>query len=78
METIKPQQASGTARDTASADRRLSFDKIHSKYQARVYNLILRLVNDPEEAKDITQQTFINAYQGWNDVRGEAQVYTWL
>ena len=59
-------------------DRRLSFDQIYYKYEARVYNLVLRLVNDPEDAKDITQEAFINAYRGWKDFRHDARVYTWL
>lgn len=59
-------------------DRRLSFDQIYYKYEARVYNLVLRLVSNPEDAQDITQEAFINAYRGWKDFRHDARVYTWL
>lgn len=59
-------------------DRGLTFEQIHRKYQTRVYNLILRMVNDPEEALDLTQETFTNAWRSWDRFRGDARVYTWL
>jgi len=59
-------------------DRRLSFDQIHKKYHDKIFNLILRVVGDHEDAKDLTQTTFINAYGAWGRFRGEARVSTWL
>jgi RNA polymerase sigma-70 factor (ECF subfamily) len=45
---------------------------------ARVHNLLLRLVGDREAAADLTQDTFVRAYQAWEFFRGDSQVYTWL
>ena len=59
-------------------DRRLSFDQVHAKYEAKIYNLILRLVNDREDAEDLTVETFMNAFRAWGRFRGEARVSTWL
>ncbi len=45
---------------------------------ARVHNLLLRLVGEREAAADLTQDTFVRAYQAWEFFRGDSQVYTWL
>lgn len=50
---------------------------ITANYQ-RVYNVILRLVDDREEAADLTQDTFVNACRAYDNFRHESQVYTWL
>jgi RNA polymerase sigma-70 factor (ECF subfamily) len=36
------------------------------------------MISDPEEASDLTQDTFVNAYRSWDSFRGDSQVYTWL
>lgn len=54
------------------------FDAIVDRYSKPVYNLVLRLLNDPEEAADVTQETFIRAYRSFSQFRGESSVYTWL
>ncbi len=59
-------------------DRGLSFEEIHAKYEAKIYNLILRMVNDREDAEDLTVETFVNAWRAWGRFRGEARVSTWL
>lgn len=50
---------------------------IAANYQ-RVYNVILRLVDDREEAADLTQDTFVNACRAYDSFRHESAVYTWL
>ena len=60
------------------AVERKEFDKVVAAYQNKVYNLIYRLINDEEEALDLTQDTFINAYRAFQRFRGDASIYTWL
>ena len=50
---------------------------VDDNYQ-RIYGIIYRLVGDPHEAEDLTQDTFVNAYRARNGFRGDSQVYTWL
>ena len=50
---------------------------IEGNYQ-RVYGVIYRLIGDQQEAEDLTQDTFVNAYRAWDRFRGDSQVYTWL
>ena len=50
---------------------------IEENYQ-RVYGIIYRFIGDQQEAEDLTQDTFVNAYRAWDQFRGDSQVYTWL
>jgi RNA polymerase sigma-70 factor (ECF subfamily) len=57
---------------------RLAFGKIVTIYQDRIYNAILRLVGDVEEARELTQEAFTRALVKLDDFRGDSQPYTWL
>lgn len=54
------------------------FESIVEQYYDRVFRLAYRMLQNYEEAADITQEVFLHAYRGWADFRGESQVYTWL
>lgn len=56
----------------------MDFERLIASYEKPIYNLILRLVGNSEEAEDLTQETFVSAYRSYSDFRGEASVYTWL
>jgi RNA polymerase sigma-70 factor (ECF subfamily) len=43
-----------------------------------MYRFANRLCGESEAAKDLVQETFLNAYRGFKDFRGDAQVSTWL
>jgi RNA polymerase sigma-70 factor (ECF subfamily) len=55
-----------------------AFEELVIKYQREIYNLACRLVQDPEEAKDMAQQTFMQAYVHIREFRGQSQFRTWL
>jgi len=44
----------------------------------RMYRFAQRLCGEAEDARDLVQETFLNAYRGLPDFRGEAQLSTWL
>jgi RNA polymerase sigma-70 factor (ECF subfamily) len=46
--------------------------------QDRLYNAVLRMVGDPDDARELTQETFMRALQKIDSFRGDAQPYTWL
>ena len=54
------------------------FHQIVAENYQRVYGVIYRLLDDSQEAEDLTQDTFVNAHRAWQDFRGESRVYTWL
>jgi RNA polymerase sigma-70 factor (ECF subfamily) len=55
-----------------------AFEELVEKYQRKVYGLACRMVMDPEEAKDLTQQAFLQAFVHIRDFRQQAQFRTWL
>jgi RNA polymerase sigma-70 factor (ECF subfamily) len=59
-------------------DRTLDFEEIVAKYEKKIFNLILRHIGDREEAEDLTQETFLNAYRSFGSFRGECKIHTWL
>lgn len=54
------------------------FEALVATYERRIYNLLLRMVNDPEDAADLTQETFYRAFRAYERFRGDSQPYTWL
>ena len=55
-----------------------AFEELVKKYQRDIYNLAYRKVNDPEEAKDLAQQAFMQAFIHIRSFRQDAQFRTWL
>lgn len=55
-----------------------AFDHLATRYAADIYGLLFRLTQDPEEARDLTQETFLSALRAIRKFRGEADLKTWL
>lgn len=55
-----------------------AFEDLVQLYYRQVYNLALRLTDDPEDASDITQETFIKVYHHIRTFRGDAELKTWI
>src|SRR6266705_5915851 len=55
-----------------------SFAKLVQQHQRRVFNLAFRMLQQYEEANEVTQETFLAAWQGLPSFRGDAQFSTWL
>lgn len=54
------------------------FDKLYRDHVDLIYRYAYRLCGEAEAAKDLVQETFLNAYRGLKDFRGESQASTWL
>ncbi len=63
---------------SSSATDPSAFDKIYRDNVDLMYRFAHRLCGESESAKDLVQETFLNAYRGFKDFRGDAQVSTWL
>ena len=55
-----------------------AFDALILKYRERVYSVIYNLTSNREEASDLTQETFIKAFQSINRFKGKSSFFTWL
>ena len=54
------------------------FEKLVTAYEKNVYNIALRMVGDPDDAADMTQETFIKAYRALSSFRGDSKFSSWL
>ncbi len=55
-----------------------AFSQLVQRYQRRIFNLVYRMVQDYDEASEITQDAFLAAWQGLPAFRGDARFATWL
>lgn len=55
-----------------------AFDLLVQKYQFKILKLVNRYVNDPSEALDVAQESFIKAFKALDKFRGDSAFYTWL
>jgi RNA polymerase sigma-70 factor (ECF subfamily) len=54
------------------------FAKVVGAYSGYIYRLALKMVNNPQDAEDILQETFIKAYDAFPKFEGRSKVSTWL
>jgi RNA polymerase sigma-70 factor (ECF subfamily) len=62
----------------AQAGDRSAYGQVVVLYQDRLYNAVLRLVGDRDEAMELTQEAFTRGLIKINSFRGDASPYTWL
>ena len=74
--TSKPQGV--TPASSHAATMEAEFEAVVEKYHGKVFQLVYRYTGDYEEACDLTQDTFVRAFNAWTEFRGDSQVYTWL
>lgn len=55
-----------------------AFKTLVETHQKRVFNTILAIIQNFEEAEDIAQEVFVEVYQSVGKFRGESKFSTWL
>ncbi len=55
-----------------------AFTKLVDEWQDMVYNTALSIVQNEEDADDITQEVFIQVYQSVSSFKGDSKFSTWL
>jgi RNA polymerase sigma factor (sigma-70 family) len=55
-----------------------AFKQLVETWQNMVYNTVLSIVQDMQEAEDLTQEVFIQVYQSVKNFRGDAKLSTWI
>jgi RNA polymerase sigma-70 factor (ECF subfamily) len=60
------------------AGDRNAFALLVRRYQGAIYNLMVRTVREPEQAADLTQDTFLNAYSRLHTYRPGNRFFSWL
>jgi RNA polymerase sigma-70 factor, ECF subfamily len=60
------------------AGEKAEFAKLVETYSAYIYRLGLKMLNNPQDAEDILQETFMKAYRNMDGFDGRSKVSTWL
>jgi len=55
-----------------------AFGELVVRYQDRLYNTLIRVCGDAEEARDVAQEAFVQAFVKLDSFRGNSAFYTWL
>ena len=55
-----------------------AFGELVVRYQDRLYNALVRVLGSAEDARDVAQDAFVQAFLKLDTFRGTAAFYTWL
>ena len=55
-----------------------AFEALVTAYQKQIYNLTLRYVSSPEDAADLTQESFLRAFRSLESFRGDSRFSVWM
>ena len=78
MEMPHPCTANDPSVDALKAGSEHAFRCLFEQERERLRRFVLKLIDDADEAENIVQETFTEAYQQIEDFRGESSVSTWL
>ena len=54
-----------------------AIERLILKYQNRIYNVILKICADPDDAAELTQDTFVKIIENIDNFQGRSSFYTW-
>ena len=55
-----------------------AMEQLILKYQGRIYNAILKICANKDDASELTQDTFVKAIEKIDDFQGKSSFYTWI
>jgi RNA polymerase sigma-70 factor, ECF subfamily len=55
-----------------------AFDQLMREYSPELYNFILRIVSNAEDAQDILQDTFVRVWEKSHQFKGNSSIKTWI
>ncbi len=55
-----------------------AFDNLIDRYSGDIFAILYRITENPEEASDLTQETFLRAIRSIKSFRGNSELKTWL
>jgi RNA polymerase sigma-70 factor (ECF subfamily) len=56
----------------------MKFEEIYAAYSPKIFRVCMAYINDHEQARDLTQETFITVLQNLSSFRNESQISTWI
>ena len=64
--------------DAARSGDRGAFDELVRRTYVDTYTLAMRLTANEEDARDVVQESYLRAWKGIKNFRGDAQFSTWM
>jgi len=55
-----------------------AFKYVIDTYGDRVHNTVLSIIQNKEDAEDLTQEVFVEVYNSISKFKGDSQLYTWI
>jgi len=55
-----------------------AMERLILKYQGRIYNVILKMCGNPDDAAELAQETFVKVIESIDKFKGRSSFYTWL
>src|SRR5256885_12327101 len=55
-----------------------AYEWLVAHYHQPVYSLVYRILNDPADAADTTQEVFLKVFRGIHHFKGDASLKTWI
>ncbi|MEZ5353301.1 MAG: sigma-70 family RNA polymerase sigma factor [Bryobacteraceae bacterium] len=55
-----------------------AYEELIDRFQQPVYNLVWRLLADPDDAGDVVQEVFLKVFRGVGSFRGGSSLKTWI
>ena len=56
----------------------MDFEELYNQYSPQIFRVCMGYINDPEQAKDLTQETFISVWRNMSTFRNESKISTWV
>jgi len=77
-EQSPPSAQDGELVARAKAGDLLAFEELVRMYADRLHAVVRRLVDNQDEAEEVTQEAFLRAWRGIATFKGDSQFFTWL
>ncbi len=74
--TVPAEEASIVAELKAGSEE--AYDWLIARYHQPIYSLVYRILTDPADAADTTQEVFLKVFRGMKRFNGECSLKTWL
>lgn len=55
-----------------------AFTQLVNRYEGNIFRLARHITQNPEDAEDVLQETFLKAYEHLDEFQGNSKFYTWL
>jgi RNA polymerase sigma-70 factor, ECF subfamily len=57
---------------------RVAFETLLARYERTIFNLAVRMLRNPDDASDVTQATFLRAFENLHQFDFQHRFYSWI